>query len=148
MHYRQLIQMFGAPNGLCSSITESKHIEAVKEPWWRSSWHNAIGQMLLTNQRMDKLAMARVDFVAQGLMLGRVVAEKKKENQDIEVDADDRPKCLGEVQLAKTRGISYMYRNYQTKKLIHSTWLPMRSLTTWCSYWASRASRAYSAIPL
>ncbi len=31
-HYRHLIQEFGAPNGLCSSITESKHIKAVKEP--------------------------------------------------------------------------------------------------------------------
>jgi hypothetical protein len=32
-HYRRNIQLFGAPNGLCSSITESKHIKAVKEPW-------------------------------------------------------------------------------------------------------------------
>ncbi|KAJ7465494.1 hypothetical protein FB451DRAFT_1178975 [Mycena latifolia] len=35
-HYRSLIQQFGAPNGLCSSITESKHIKAVKQPWRRS----------------------------------------------------------------------------------------------------------------
>ena len=26
VHYRELIELFGAPNGLCSSITESKHI--------------------------------------------------------------------------------------------------------------------------
>jgi hypothetical protein len=32
-HYRHLIQMFGAPNGLCLSITEWKHIATVKEPW-------------------------------------------------------------------------------------------------------------------
>ncbi|KAG2153475.1 uncharacterized protein EDB93DRAFT_1248740 [Suillus bovinus] len=32
-HYHTLIRLFGAPNGLCSSITESKHIKAVKEPW-------------------------------------------------------------------------------------------------------------------
>ena len=32
-HYHSLIEMFGAPNGLCSSITESRHIKAVKEPW-------------------------------------------------------------------------------------------------------------------
>ena len=32
-HYTFLIQEFGTPNGLCSSITESKHIKAVKEPW-------------------------------------------------------------------------------------------------------------------
>ena len=32
-HYCSLIEMFGVPNGLCSSITESRHIKAVKEPW-------------------------------------------------------------------------------------------------------------------
>jgi hypothetical protein len=55
-HYRYLIQQFGAPNGLCSSITECKHIKAVKEPWHRSSRNEPLGQMLLTNQRLDKLA--------------------------------------------------------------------------------------------
>ena len=33
VHYYDLITLFGAPNGVCSSITESKHIKAVKEPW-------------------------------------------------------------------------------------------------------------------
>ena len=33
VHYLGLIQAFGTPNGLCLSITESKHIQAVKEPW-------------------------------------------------------------------------------------------------------------------
>ncbi|KAF8259052.1 hypothetical protein EI94DRAFT_1774026 [Lactarius quietus] len=32
-HYPQLICLFGAPNGLCSSITESKHIKSVKNPY-------------------------------------------------------------------------------------------------------------------
>lgn len=32
-HYPDMIRLFGAPNGLCSSITEAKHIKAVKEPW-------------------------------------------------------------------------------------------------------------------
>ncbi|KAG2737158.1 hypothetical protein P692DRAFT_20638738, partial [Suillus brevipes Sb2] len=36
-HYLDMIRLFGAPNGLCSSITESKHIKAVKEPWRWSS---------------------------------------------------------------------------------------------------------------
>jgi len=31
-HYYALIKLFGSPNGLCSSITESKHIKSVKEP--------------------------------------------------------------------------------------------------------------------
>lgn len=70
IHYRKLIRAFGAPNGLCSSITESKHIKAVKEPWRRSSRFDALKQMLLTNQRLDKLAAARVDFADRGMLQG------------------------------------------------------------------------------
>jgi hypothetical protein len=70
LHYLQLIRAFGAPNGLCSSITESKHIKAVKEPWRRSNRWNALGQMLLTNQRLDKLAAAHVDFVHRQMLDG------------------------------------------------------------------------------
>ncbi|KAI6011328.1 hypothetical protein PISMIDRAFT_637757 [Pisolithus microcarpus 441] len=32
-HYVELIRQFGAPNGLCSSMTENKHIRAVKKPY-------------------------------------------------------------------------------------------------------------------
>jgi hypothetical protein len=70
VHYTSLIRAFGAPNGLCSSITESKHIRAVKQPWRRSSRHLALKQMLLTNQRMDKLAAAEADFTARGMLKG------------------------------------------------------------------------------
>ncbi|KAG2053883.1 hypothetical protein BDR06DRAFT_1051613 [Suillus hirtellus] len=69
-HYVSLIQLFGAPNGLCSSITESKHIKAVKEPWRRSSRYKALGQMLLTNQRLDKLAASHVNFRIRGMLSG------------------------------------------------------------------------------
>ncbi|KAF8494014.1 hypothetical protein F5888DRAFT_1617539, partial [Russula emetica] len=68
MHYSSLIRLFGVPNGICSSITESKHIEAVKKPWRRSSRNQPLGQMLLTNQRLDKLAAARVDFKSRGML--------------------------------------------------------------------------------
>lgn len=70
IHYAKLIRAFGAPNGLCSSITESKHIKAVKEPWRRSSRFEALSQMLLTNQRLDKLAASRVDFANRGMLQG------------------------------------------------------------------------------
>ena len=69
-HYADRIWDFGAPNGLCSSITESKHIKAVKEPWRRSSRFEALYQMLTTNQRLDQLAAARVDFAARGMLEG------------------------------------------------------------------------------
>ncbi|KAG1870501.1 hypothetical protein C8R48DRAFT_596843 [Suillus tomentosus] len=73
-HYADMIRLFGAPNGLCSSITESKHIKAVKEPWRWSNKHNALGQMLLTNQRLDKLAASRWDFAARGMLVGSVLS--------------------------------------------------------------------------
>ncbi|KAG2035411.1 hypothetical protein BDR03DRAFT_934906 [Suillus americanus] len=69
-HYILLIRLYGAPNGLCSSITETKHIKAVKEPWRRSSRYKALGQMLVTNQRLDKLAAARMDFKSRGMLNG------------------------------------------------------------------------------
>ncbi|KAK7681443.1 hypothetical protein QCA50_015535 [Cerrena zonata] len=73
-HYPRHIREFGAPNGLCSSITESKHIKAVKEPWRRSNRFHALGQMLLTNQRLDKLAAARTDFEARGMLNGSLLS--------------------------------------------------------------------------
>jgi hypothetical protein len=68
VHYRPLIELFGSPNGLCSSITESKHIKAVKEPWRRSNRYKALGQMLVTNQRLEKLASIRVDLNSRNML--------------------------------------------------------------------------------
>lgn len=73
VHYLRNIREFGAPNGLCSSITESKHIKAVKEPWRRSSRNRPLGEMLLINQRLDKLATSRVDFAARGMLEGNIL---------------------------------------------------------------------------
>ena len=70
IHYPKHIQAFGAPNGLCSSITKSKHIKAVKEPWRRSNRFDALSQMLLTNQRLDQLAASRIDFAHRGMLQG------------------------------------------------------------------------------
>jgi hypothetical protein len=74
VHYPALIRLFGAPNGLCSSITESKHIRAVKEPWRRSNRNEALFQMLTLNQRLDQLAAARVDFTIRGMLDGTLMA--------------------------------------------------------------------------
>jgi hypothetical protein len=67
-HYVSHIRNFGAPNGLCSSITESAHIRFVKRPWRRSSRNNPMEQMLLINERLDKLATVRADFVDRGML--------------------------------------------------------------------------------
>lgn len=117
VHYRPLIQAFGAPNGLCLSITESKHIKAVKKPYRRSSRNKPLSQILLTNQRLDKLAAARVDFTARGMMDGALLPlPLPPVGEDLPDDPDDDqidhgdvpgPTCLGEVKLAKTYGMFY-----------------------------------------
>ena len=58
MHYICCIILFSSLNGLCSSITESKHIKAVKEPWQWSSQFKALKQTLVTISQMDKLSIA------------------------------------------------------------------------------------------
>ncbi|KAH9046933.1 hypothetical protein EDB84DRAFT_1586692 [Lactarius hengduanensis] len=67
-----------APNGLCSSITESKHIKAVKEPWRCSNCCNALGQMLVINQRLDKLTASRSYFESKGMIKSVVLADACK----------------------------------------------------------------------
>ncbi|KAF8124221.1 hypothetical protein EV363DRAFT_1403324 [Boletus edulis] len=91
-HYPELICLFGAPNGLCSSITESKHIKAVKRPYQRSNKFNALKQMLLTNQRIDKLAASLVDFTAHGMLIepsamSHLQYFEKQHNADSDEDA-------------------------------------------------------------
>jgi hypothetical protein len=79
VHYVRNIRLFGAPNGLCSSITEAKHIVAVKKPWRRSSHYMALSQMLVTNQRMDKMAAARVYFAQRGMLDGTTLSYTARE---------------------------------------------------------------------
>ncbi|KAG1849082.1 hypothetical protein C8R48DRAFT_750295 [Suillus tomentosus] len=85
-----VVSTFSLPHqhslGLCSSITKSKHIKAVKEPWRRSSRFNALRQMLLTNQHLDKLVAARADFEACGMLSGS--CQNVHEDNDLELDDD------------------------------------------------------------
>jgi hypothetical protein len=94
VHYYDHIKNFGSPNGLCSSITESKHIAAVKRPWRRSNKHNALPQMLKINERLDKLAVARADFKARGMLdnscLIQVIMDTARDTGDpMDEDASD-----------------------------------------------------------
>ena len=108
-HYVELIREFGAPNGLCSSITESKHIEAVKKPWRRSNHYNALGQMLKTISRVDKLRASRASFKARGIFnensfLSKMFPEEKKveDNADEDDAAVEGPSVKGYTALAIT----------------------------------------------
>ncbi|KAJ7204092.1 hypothetical protein GGX14DRAFT_369056 [Mycena pura] len=120
VHYIHFIQLFGSPNGLCSSITESKHIKAVKEPWRRSSHFNALPQMLVTLCRLDKMAASFRAYWGRGMMVGttssytamvldggqpQVVAAAiiTGEQDNDEDTAVPGPKSLSSIELASTR---------------------------------------------
>lgn len=130
VHYHFLITEFGAPNGLCSSITESKHIKAVKKPYRRTSRNKPLGQMLVINQRIDKLAAARVDFKERGMLEGSILPFHLLPDGDLPPHAPhpqlpplpvpyddegeefgivDEPESLSEIRLAKTYGTSWAY---------------------------------------
>ena len=108
IHYRRHIEEFGAPNGLCSSITESRHITAVKKPWHRSNRYEALGQMLLTNQRLDKLAAAKIDFWSRGMLPPSFAPPPQPVLKPPDGDDEDLGPVdgivTGNVTLARTRG--------------------------------------------
>ena len=135
-HYHYHIKKFGAPNGLSSSITESKHIAAVKKPWRQSSHHEALNQVLTINTRNNKLAAAHVDFSTRGMLNGTCLGEAIKKHfalegttgsdnveddqdedgddgQDLDADEDnetgpvDGPTILSDVYLARKRGKAF-----------------------------------------
>ncbi|TEB03958.1 hypothetical protein FA13DRAFT_1807856 [Coprinellus micaceus] len=119
VHYCDNIHNFSAPNGLCSSIAESRHITAVKKPWRRSNRYEALGQMLLINQRLDKLAAARSHYVTckmlrpERLQLLRPLPTMDGEGwaAGSDVGEGDRPTdewVLADVKLARTKGQTFV----------------------------------------
>ncbi|KAF8267076.1 hypothetical protein EI94DRAFT_1771946 [Lactarius quietus] len=68
VHYHQQVEDFGAPGGLCSSITESCHSSLVKGTYGHSNCHKPMGQMLLINQFLDKLTAMQADFAERGMI--------------------------------------------------------------------------------
>ncbi|KAJ8496095.1 hypothetical protein ONZ45_g12596 [Pleurotus djamor] len=72
MHYADGIELFGSPNGLCTSITEAKHIPVIKEPWRRSSHNQPLPQMLTTISRMEQLAAIKAVFRQRGMLDGKL----------------------------------------------------------------------------
>jgi hypothetical protein len=79
VHYVEAIFLFGSPNGLCSSITESKHIDAVKKPWRRSRRYKALLFVLRVNTRMSKLAAARSEFGRRGMLASTLTEDARNE---------------------------------------------------------------------
>lgn len=74
-HYAAMIRAYGSPSGLCSSMTENKHIKAVKKPWRRSNHYMAMKQMLLTNQCLDKLSASCAHFKSNNMLEGDCLSD-------------------------------------------------------------------------
>lgn len=115
VHYKETIQLFGSPNGLCSSITESMHIRAVKKPWRRTNKFRPLGQMLVINQRLGKVAALRSFLEKHNLLDGPLLPalvdvivggnmRMGHSNDRQMVHGPSRP-IDHEVHLAKTRGV-------------------------------------------
>ncbi|THG93063.1 hypothetical protein EW026_g8064 [Hermanssonia centrifuga] len=112
-HYVDHIRNFGAPNGLCSSITESKHIRAVKEPWRRSSKNNALARGMLEGTCLSA-ALRAVALADEGSENDEWDAEDDEEDVNLpdgayyeEGEAVEGPKVLADVSLAKRRARAY-----------------------------------------
>ena len=109
--------MFGVPNEICSSITESKHIKVVKEPWQQSNQFEALRQMLVTNQRLDKLAAAHLVFTQHNILDGPLVPPglipvidpgglsggESDDEENGTIDGEDR--AIYNVQLTRRHGM-------------------------------------------
>ncbi|KAF8139321.1 hypothetical protein K438DRAFT_1785789 [Mycena galopus ATCC 62051] len=137
VHYIPSIILFGSPNGLCSSITESKHIKAVKEPWRRSSRYKALAQMLVILTRLDKLAALRTTLKLRGMLVGTassytraVLAGEQPQlaaavlvPADDDEDSDDGtvhgPRSLSDIELARTRQRGYPHTLLELAAHIH-----------------------------
>ncbi|KAF9528314.1 hypothetical protein CPB83DRAFT_767174 [Crepidotus variabilis] len=123
VHYARMIRLFGSPNGLCSSITESKHIVAVKKPWRSSSRYHALAQILRRISREEKLEAALQDFTRQGMMVGDALsytemvldggqpipleAIKEEEDEGDDLGPTDGPKVLSSIKLSITPAQGY-----------------------------------------
>ncbi|KAI5987164.1 hypothetical protein EDC04DRAFT_2873452 [Pisolithus marmoratus] len=110
-HYHEAIELFGAPNGLSTSIVESKHIHAVKKPYQQSNKNEELAQVLLVNQWQDKLAWFQAEHFAEGLLNKPIVIPEgnakdknvSKSHDDIhlqEAEDDDSERIDAVVELA------------------------------------------------
>lgn len=103
------IRLYGSPNGLCTSITESKHIRAVKRPWRATNKNNPLIQILEINSRLNKLAAARSVFGSRGLLRYDVLTAARRDAQpelfeDELPEADERGDDAGHEELDDENG--------------------------------------------
>ncbi|KAF8263103.1 hypothetical protein EI94DRAFT_1773032 [Lactarius quietus] len=85
MHFYHAIHLFGSPNGLCSSITESKHIETMKDTWRRTSRYYAIYQMLRILFCMAKMLALHRRLQRNGMLRGFCHGASSKPGNDMKL---------------------------------------------------------------
>ncbi len=83
---------------------ESRHITAVKKPWRWSNRYNALSQMLLTNQWLDKLSALRSELAVHGLVTPNHPPPLDPFDLDEENVGAVDDQVLTEVKLASTKG--------------------------------------------
>ena len=131
VHYIRAIQQFGSPNSLCSSITESKHIEAVKETWRRSNWNEPTGQMLTSLSRLSKLSGAAIEFGRRRMLQNDVLAAIQLELADENAEDSQTAKELAyleaqdalEADGPRADGYTYLGRRHGKYRHCFILWL-------------------------
>ena len=134
-HYHHHIEEFGAPVGLCTSITENKHISAVKKPYRKSSHNRPLGEMLQINTRLDNIELFKSKRIAEGLydlpllpeevqpIAPELDANWEQYRDDInlkDVEEDDRAQSPSIITLAKTPGKAL---SDIISEIAHSVWI-------------------------
>ena len=80
VHYPRFIQQFGAPNGLCTSITESKH-KHVKTAYKHTNRVAPVEQMTKYSERMDKMSAQYTEYQRRGMLPREKVGKRSRRNK-------------------------------------------------------------------
>ena len=141
MHYSSKVERFASPNGVCSLIIESTHINAVKEPWQCSNQNDPLPQMVWTISWLHKLdALCHVFencsmldrklsnytwvFISGNLPpIHHYGAQKDKEEDDDEEDYNDRGPSPGAFANAQVT-LAVMKGEYQNTVIRLQNWEP------------------------
>ncbi|KAG2056601.1 hypothetical protein BDR06DRAFT_981315 [Suillus hirtellus] len=110
-YYCYLIQQFGAPNDLCSSLTKSKHYKAIKEPWRRSSGYLALAQKFAVGLLDNPLLPSDVIAInPDSTFDDNSDEENYRDDGDLEDAIADDQDAEIIIQLAKTPALHYTTR--------------------------------------
>ncbi|KAG0699126.1 hypothetical protein DFH29DRAFT_983647 [Suillus ampliporus] len=106
-HYRKIFES----TGVILTFSLPRQHSSVKELWRCSSYYKALGQMLVANQCLDKLAALCIDFKSYGMLHGTCLSETLRalnefdstigDNEEGEV-IDSPMVVQAHIQLAKT----------------------------------------------